>query len=279
MSARLTSEDLRLCMAWLGPWLVGGCIDLILQGILSCQFVNYFTWYSDDKITLRVIVSILVLLTVLESIHAFAVVWIQSIVYFGDLQGAILLNYTAWWQSGTPLMTATIGLYVQSDFCYRLFVISKKRYVVAPIVTLFVFAYLSMVIGDSQGCARPTPGLLNALVRLTFQTAAPAAICAMFNLVFSQVNPGGSGITSTAFNMALPKLYSVSMMYTLNARSSIRATRANKTGVTGSNTEISGARSGTQRRQGDVELGHIHVQTEISQHIDVSSIFLVYLWE
>lgn len=31
-------------------------------------------------------------------------VWIQSIVYFGDLQGAILLNYTAWWQSGTPLM-------------------------------------------------------------------------------------------------------------------------------------------------------------------------------
>ncbi|KAJ7503780.1 hypothetical protein B0H11DRAFT_2355580 [Mycena galericulata] len=313
MSARLTGEDLRLCMAWLGPWLVGGCIDLLLQGILSCQFVNYFTWYGDDKITLRVVVSILVLLTVLESIHAFAVVWIQSIVYFGDLQGAILLNYTAWWQSGTPLMTATIGLYVQSYFCYRLFVISKKWYVVAPIVTLFVFAYLSMVVGTlfiatandakigvcfaahlssvfagdvtlalttayfllrtRKDALAQTSGLLNALVRLTFQTAAPAAICAMFNLVFSQVNPGGSGITSTAFNMALPKLYSVSMMYTLNARSSIRATHANKTGVTGSNTEISGARSRTQRRQGDVELGHIHVQTEISQHIDVRDMF------
>ncbi|KAJ6595233.1 hypothetical protein DFH09DRAFT_1305906 [Mycena vulgaris] len=49
MSGKLTGEDLRLAMAWLGPWLVEGCLDLILQGVLLCQFVNYFTYYRDDK--------------------------------------------------------------------------------------------------------------------------------------------------------------------------------------------------------------------------------------
>ncbi|KAJ7642042.1 hypothetical protein FB45DRAFT_1054383 [Roridomyces roridus] len=146
-SVRLTGEDLRLCMSWLGPWLVGGCVDLFLQGILCCQFVNYFTWYRDDKTGLRAFVAVLVIVTLLESVHAVAVVWIQSSVYFGDLQGAILLNYTQWLYSGTPLMVATIDLYVQSYFCYRLWAVSNKWFVVAPIVAIFIFAYLAICVG------------------------------------------------------------------------------------------------------------------------------------
>ncbi|KAJ7456062.1 hypothetical protein FB451DRAFT_1407399 [Mycena latifolia] len=312
-SGRLTGEDLRLAMAWLGPWLVGTCIDLLLQGVLCCQFVNYFTYYRDDKTSMKIAVAVLVLMTVLKSIHAFAVVWIQNVVYFGDLQGAILLNYTTWWQSGTPLMVAIIGFYVQSYFCFRLWVISEKWSVVAPIATLFLFAFLSICVGtyfistandvqigmwfaahlssvfagdvimafttayfllkSKKDVLPQTVGLISALVRLTFQTAAPAALCAMFNLVFSQVNPGGSGITSTAFNEALPKLYAVSMMWTLNARRTIRATHGS--GITTTSNEISGARSRTQRRQGDMELGPIQVltQTETTQHIDVRDMF------
>jgi hypothetical protein len=30
-------------------------------------------------------------------------IWINFIQHFGDVKGAILLNYTAWYQSGTPL--------------------------------------------------------------------------------------------------------------------------------------------------------------------------------
>lgn len=39
-----------------------------------------------------------------------AVIWVQSIVYFGDLQGAILLNYTTWWQTGNPLMVRRLPI-------------------------------------------------------------------------------------------------------------------------------------------------------------------------
>ncbi|KAJ7617917.1 hypothetical protein FB45DRAFT_216177 [Roridomyces roridus] len=316
-SARLTGEALRLCMQWLGPWLVGACVDLFLQGILSCQFVNYFTWYRDDKVGLRIFVAVLVGITILESIHAFAIAWIQSIVYFGDLDGAINAIYTAWWMAGTPMMVACIDIYVQSYFCYRLWAVSKRWYVVVPICVLFVFALIAMAVGtyfihtaDSakinawfavhlssvfagdflltlstawfliksrKNAMSHTADLITSLIRLTFQTAAPAAICAMFNLVFSQKNPGGSGIISTAFNMALPKLYAISMMYTLNARRTISAQHSSHKGMTTTSNEISGGRSRATRRRGgnDMELGQIQVitQTETTQQIDVRDMF------
>ncbi|KAJ7184738.1 hypothetical protein C8R46DRAFT_1208914 [Mycena filopes] len=313
-SVHLTGEDRRLAIFWLGPWLVGGCLDLFLQGILMSQFVNYFTYYKDDKAGLRIVVCGLVLLTVLKSIHAFVIIWIQSIPFFGDLQGAILLNYTTWWQSGNPLMVALIGFYVQCYFCFRLYVISKRWYVMAPIATLFLFGFLSIIVatyfiaaenytqigawfaahlssvfaGDIILCLTTTffllksktdvlpqtVGLISALVRLTFQTSAPAALCAMFNLIFSQVNPGGSGIISTAFNMMLPKLYAISMMWTLNARRTIRATHNSRTGVTSTSNEISGARSrGTGRRPTDLELGQIQVITKTETTVDVRDMF------
>ncbi|KAJ7702761.1 hypothetical protein B0H17DRAFT_1042948 [Mycena rosella] len=315
MSGRLTGENSRLAMAWLGPWLVGGCLDLLLQGVLFCQFVSYITYYRDDKGSFRIAVAVLALLTTLKSIHAFAIMWIQYIVYFGDLPGAILLNYTTWWQSGNPLMVAIIGVYVQAYFCFRLWVISKRWYVVAPIATLFFFAFLAIVVatyfistadgpkiahwfaahlssvfvGDitlsfataffllktKKNVLPETVGLISALIRLTFQTAAPAALCAMFNLIFSQVNPGGSGITSTAFNMALPKLYAISMMWTLNGRRTIRASHSSHHGMATSSNEISGGRSRAQRRADDMELGGIRVLTQIEtvQHVDVRDMF------
>ena len=48
-------------------------------------------------------------------------------------------------------------------------------------------------------------------------------VSAMFNLIFSQIYPSGDKLISTAFNQTLPKLYAFSMMWTLNARRSIRA--------------------------------------------------------
>ncbi|KAJ7359659.1 hypothetical protein DFH08DRAFT_1038655 [Mycena albidolilacea] len=316
MSGLLTGEQKHQAEYLLGPWLIGGCLDLILQGVLSSQFVNYYSWYSDDKISMKIVVGVLAFITVLKSIHAFAVLWINFIVYFGALEEAILLSYTTWYQAGTPLMTALVGLYVQSYFCFRLWVISKKWYIVAPVATVFLFAFLSIVVGtyfittsngkqitlwfaahlsatfsgdiilssttayfllkSKKNVLPQTVGLISALVRLTFQTAAPAALCAMFNLIFSQTYSGNDAIISTAFNMALPKLYAVSMMWTLNARRTIRASHGSRNGMTTTNSnELSGARSRARRANGDMELGAIQIvtQTETTHHVDVRDMF------
>ncbi|GLB44884.1 hypothetical protein LshimejAT787_1802210 [Lyophyllum shimeji] len=109
-----------------------------------------------------------------------------------------------------------------------------------------------------------TVGILRALVRLTFQTAAPASLCAMLNLIMTQTHLdvdkllGQQNLISIAFNQALPKLYAFSMMWTLNARRSIRA-----------GSSFSHSHSG----RGDVELSaygaRIQVRTQTTtQHID-----------
>ncbi|KAJ7701739.1 hypothetical protein B0H17DRAFT_1044494 [Mycena rosella] len=279
----------------LGPWLTGSCIDIFLQGVLTCQIFNYYSWYHEDKLILRVYVGGLAIFSVLKSVQAFAIIWIQSILFIGDIDGAINLNYTSIQQAANPMMVATFDLYVQTYFCYRLLAISKKYLVVAPIAVVFLFAFCSMIVATyyitlgvsasskignwfaahlSSNVLPQTVGLISALVRLTFQTAAPAAICAMFNLIFSQLYTGSENLISTAFNMALPKLYAVSMMWTLNARRTIRAAHSSRNGVSSSN-ELSGNRT---RARDEVELSifggiQVHTTQETVQHIDVQEMF------
>ena len=47
----------------------------------------------------------------------------------------------------------------------------------------------------------------------------------MLNLVLCQIYSNTQNLVSIAFSLILPKLYAVSMMYTLNARQSMRAMR------------------------------------------------------
>ncbi|TRM70301.1 hypothetical protein BD626DRAFT_563957 [Schizophyllum amplum] len=260
----MTPEEHEQAVYLLGPWLIGSAIDILLQGIIIVQVAHYFNWYRDDDIPLKLAVAVLALITSLKSIQSFALLWIQFIDHFADLEAAVRLSYTTWWQSGNPLMVASIGLYVQTYFVWRLFMISGRSWlpplVLAPI---FLLAYAAIAIatfyisqedepaisrwfathlsctfsGDillstttayyliqsRQDVLPQTVGLLNALIRLTFTTAAPAAVCAMLNLIFSQLYDGTDRLVSTAFNQAIPKLYATSMMWTLNARRRIRA--------------------------------------------------------
>ena len=48
-------------------------------------------------------------------------------------------------------------------------------------------------------------------------------ISAVLNLIFSQVWPGTDRLLSVAVGTALPKIYAISMMWTLNVRMKIRA--------------------------------------------------------
>ncbi|KAJ7367021.1 hypothetical protein DFH08DRAFT_1005018 [Mycena albidolilacea] len=63
-----------------------------------------------------------------------------------------------------------------------------------------------------------TAGMLNAVVKLTFQSAAPAALCTLINLVCSQsgnISADANGWTmgSLISNSIMPKLYAISAMW------------------------------------------------------------------
>ncbi|KAJ7573375.1 hypothetical protein C8J56DRAFT_1109793 [Mycena floridula] len=131
-----------------------------------------------------------------------------------------------WWLAGNPLMVATICLYAQAFFLSRLYIISQKKWIVIPLGLGFLTAYALMVVAEicihndipniekwfaghlsavfagdilmslattyyllksrNSGLIR-TISVIDSLVRLTLSSAAPAALCAMLNLIFSQI--------------------------------------------------------------------------------------------
>ncbi|KAJ7233620.1 hypothetical protein C8J57DRAFT_1532155 [Mycena rebaudengoi] len=73
-----------------------------------------------------------------------------------------------------------------------------------------------------------TAGLLHRLIRLTFQSAAPAAICTMFSFscgfyFYVQGHLDTRLLLMMVLNMMTPQLYTISAMWTLNSRQSLRS--------------------------------------------------------
>lgn len=60
----------------------------------------------------------------------------------------------------------------------------------------------------------------------------------MFNLIFSQAWSGNENLIAVSFNQILPKLYAVSMMWTLNVRHNMRLNRERMLSETSSGRRV-----------------------------------------
>ncbi|KAJ7288237.1 hypothetical protein C8J57DRAFT_1214430 [Mycena rebaudengoi] len=71
-------------------------------------------------------------------------------------------------------------------------------------------------------------GILNRLLRIAFQSAAPVTLCALANVISGQIYTQHPSIGATVLfleliNMILPKVYATSAMWTLNSRKGLGA--------------------------------------------------------
>ncbi|KAJ6555451.1 hypothetical protein DFH09DRAFT_1492764 [Mycena vulgaris] len=306
----------------LGGWNLGISGELILQGVVFAQFAHYMSLYKTDTLFLRAFVAGLLVLTTLKSVQGLVILWIQNVQHFTDVEAAVDMFFSTWTSELNLTLVAVIAFYVQLFFCQRLWAISRNIYLVGLVMVLFVFALLASMVssaftfsrdprnkiwiaihlgtvfaGDlilcgttayflsyrSKQALPQTAGMLNAIIKLTFQSAAPAALCAFINLVASQA--GNIGATANAWSMIaiiannlLPKLYAISAMWTLNSRKDIRLVRSN--GNTNSSTEGPSGR----RRMNNVELGmlsssghrgpiQVRTQVQTTQHTDDIDMF------
>ncbi|KAJ7279335.1 hypothetical protein C8J57DRAFT_1569921 [Mycena rebaudengoi] len=180
-----------------------------------------------------------------------------------DLNGAASLFLTNWVNQSNVLIGEIIAFSVQAFFCWRLWIISKNIYVVASVVLLFVFGlisgitafkfsgqllvlshnatapihYATVVAGDiilsgstiyfllrrSQQVPLATVGILNRLIRISFQSAVPVAPCALANFICQALYLHNASLDATALfvllsAVMLPKIYATSALWTLNSR-------------------------------------------------------------
>ncbi|KAJ7358426.1 hypothetical protein DFH08DRAFT_953571 [Mycena albidolilacea] len=265
------STDAEVKAYVLGGWDVAICSSLFLQGVLCAQFAHYTGVNKRDSLWMKLFVAGLALMTALKSVQG--IMWTQNVIFFENLEAASGLMYTHWVLEISLMLGAINAFYVQMFFaisrnsylvvvCITLFTVGLASAAATSFFTLnmarwrsanrWADVYLGMVLGGdllltgstalyllrhsselvlSRG---PTASILHSLLRVTVQSAAPSALCALINFVVNMRLYTGKCILVLfpiffITHMMFPHLYAWSAMWTLNLREQIqyRASEAN----------------------------------------------------
>ncbi|KAJ7646197.1 hypothetical protein B0H17DRAFT_1215766 [Mycena rosella] len=257
----------------------------------------------------RWLVIAVVFLSMLKTAQLMGVVWVQNVKEFANPDVARTLVAVAWWQVSVPLMTGIIGALVQSFYCLRFYMLSRNWMLCVPIVCaiclglagvclslaailagntkakvmwllvhlvgVFV-ADISITTGTIYSLQKRNSGLerttelINRLLRLVFESAFPPTIMALMDLIMTQTL-GSKLLWHLFINMALGKIYVVSLLYTLNSINEYRVREQTSSGEV-----YSYAGNGRSRRTNmelaargahGVKTDQIFVQTQVSTHV------------
>ncbi|KAI0337921.1 hypothetical protein BDW22DRAFT_1423313 [Trametopsis cervina] len=238
-----------------GPIFIGTTFNVVLYGVMIMQTFLYFTVYTEDKLRMKIFVMILFLCDSLNCAYDVALVYIPLIRHHGNQRA---LAFASWLSAADPAMTGIIALFVQLFFAWRIKVLTKswplvllivfcsvcqwcgglgsgiaitivpaymqfQRFQVVVIIWLVFSALTDTIITitlvwhlqkHKTGFAS-TDAAITRLMRLTVQTGMVTAICAIVDLICFLATPTALHVV---FNLPLPKLYTNSLMASLNSR-------------------------------------------------------------
>ncbi|KAF8195379.1 hypothetical protein BJ912DRAFT_956747 [Pholiota molesta] len=238
-----------------GPILIGFTFNALLLGVMITQVYLYYTSFKKDKKWLKVYVAVLFALDIFNTACGAAYLYKALILNFNN---PAYLNDVTWLFDMDPAITGVIVTMVQSFFAWRIFVLTKSYIfpllILATAATGAISAILtpikvsqepqftalikakvqisiwlsSEVLGDmlitvilvvylskhKTGFQR-SDMLVDRIIRLTVQTGLITSVVALCNLIAYLADPTGLHLL---FNFMLCKLYSNSLMSTLNSR-------------------------------------------------------------
>ncbi|KAG8826247.1 hypothetical protein FRC17_008309 [Serendipita sp. 399] len=234
----------------------------LLPGILVMQTSNYLSFEDPKGHPLRFVWLVLVLnvLCLIKSAHNIRIVWDVMVANYANPDMSVALLAVSWTSYTTALSTAIIAIYVQAFFVYRYYMLSRRWYLcvfmalgmtlslLAAIMVVYympqilhekirmwsLIHFVSAIVVDTlitactawhlyrqKANVRSTAELINRLIRLVWQSALPPTICVIVNAAVLETRP--IEVTHLIFNFILPKLYAISLLYTLNSRNEIRS--------------------------------------------------------
>ncbi|KAM5537022.1 hypothetical protein V8D89_009351 [Ganoderma adspersum] len=237
-----------------GPMLLGVMLNILLYGIMVTQTYLYFSMYKDDRLRLKVFVLVLFALDTLNTALDIATVYVPLINQFGDPEA---LSRSTWMFASDSAMTATIAVLVQFFFAWRLKVLTSniwlklaihtdptvygigvgirrifavkpsfgevRRFRAVGIIWSVTMAFTDVLIAAAlvrylwkhkTGVAT-TDNMINKIIRLTVQTGFITALFAVMTVILYLTLSSGYDLV---FHFPLAKLYTNSLMSTLNSR-------------------------------------------------------------
>ncbi|KZS90086.1 hypothetical protein SISNIDRAFT_488621 [Sistotremastrum niveocremeum HHB9708] len=260
----------------LGPMVIGTACSLLLCGILITQCYLYFIRYPRDPTWMKAMVGYFLVADFLHTLIETACVYIYTVTLFGDFVN--ILN-TNWVFSLIPVTTVLISSTAQTFFAWRVYKLTESLLLgiviavfafiqllcgigVTIAVTLvksfldfhkfqalvILWLVLSMVcdfiitgsltwyLHKNRSGMPSTNDIVTKIIRLTLQTGAITALWATLDLIIF-LNFANS--LHLLFNFPLAKMYTNSLMSTLNARTP-QVTENSGNTITGASKDASG---------------------------------------
>ncbi|KIJ64623.1 hypothetical protein HYDPIDRAFT_28558 [Hydnomerulius pinastri MD-312] len=288
-----------------GPFLIGVIFNIVLYGIMMTQTYLYYTTYKSDRLWMKLFVAFLFIADTLNSVFDLVYIYDSLVNHFGDAE---FLTNATWVFGTDPAMTGIIGGSVQLFFAWRVHVVSRNIFAVSAVVLSAVTGMLaslgtsigvgivpqfvqfqkfqvvviiwlaSATIADviismslvwhlshhKTGFAA-TDDVINRIIRLTVQTGMITAIWAVVDLVCYLTITTGIHLI---FNVPLAKLYTNSLMSSLNSRGGWKFNRTSESSV----SNIKSAHRGTDVVQlQSTTRPEVFVHVESHEMIDVDS--------
>ncbi|KAI1794885.1 hypothetical protein LXA43DRAFT_91467 [Ganoderma leucocontextum] len=294
-----------------GPIFVGVIFNVLLYGIMITQTYLYFNVYKKDRLWMKLFVGLLFLCDTLNTAFDIAFLYTPLVNNFGD---DTALMYASWVFATDPVMTALIGSLVQCFFAWRVKVLTNSLPAVFFIATCAIVQFCgglgtSIAVGmipeffhfqkfeviviiwlafsavadctitialvwhlrkHKTGFAA-TDDIVNRIIRLTVQTGLITALCALVDLILFLVTPTGLHLL---FNLPLSKLYTNSLMSSLNSRSGWRYGSGNGESTSDDVNRTDhgrhmNVRSETGRRVSMMPPNQVYIDVESHEMVDV----------
>lgn len=234
---------------------IGLVFNVLLYGIMITQLYIYVSTYRKDPLWIKLYVACLFLADTFNTVFLMIYLYDSLILHFGDVP---FLNTANWIFATDPVMTAFIGSMVQAFFAWRIRVLNMswmfwvpasvcaligaagglstsiaihfvshfsdfQKFEIAVIFWLvaaatgdvFITVALTKYLRTHYTGYRATDDRIDAIMRLVVQTGMVTAVWAIIDLGVYLGDPTG---THLIFNLPLSKLYSNSLLSSLNAR-------------------------------------------------------------
>ncbi|KAI0771212.1 hypothetical protein BD413DRAFT_65230 [Trametes elegans] len=238
-----------------GPLFIGMAFNILLYGIMVTQVYMYFQMYKNDKTWMKMFVLFLLLCDTVNCAFDVAFIYHPLVNNFGNLD---VLERATWLFATDPVMTGLIAGLVQLFFAWRVKVLTSnwiavvliafsavaqfcgglgtsiaigmvpefthfQQFQIIVIIWLAFSAVADTLITASlvwhlrtHKTGMPvTDDIINKIIRLTMQTGLLTAVCAIIDLVIFVTSSSGLHLL---FNLPLSKLYTNSLMSSLNSR-------------------------------------------------------------
>ncbi|KAF8965728.1 hypothetical protein BDZ97DRAFT_1810733 [Flammula alnicola] len=238
-----------------GPILIGFTFNAILLGVMVTQVYLYYTSFKKDRTWIKIFVAVLFMFDILNTACDAAYLYMSLIVHFGD---SPYLNVVTWLFYMDPATTGVIVSSVQSFFAWRIYVLTKSRILPLLIMLTAITGGVTAILTPAQVSKAPqfveiqkaevpiiiwlssevlgdilittilvtylskhktgferSDLLVDRIIRLAVQTGLVTSVVALINLIVFKADKTGLHLL---FNVPLCKLYSNSLMSTLNSR-------------------------------------------------------------